>query len=333
MQRQKAANARQALLAKKELLREEKRKEEQSERVLSMLDFFRTGTSPYCSHLRLGSSQFLALLQRRLRAQDTHGFNKIGSDFSHGESWERWVKARGSLPLFGEEETTFEVISEAAFHHARTCRFLVASTDFKASYTRPDGGVELALFEVKTTNRPLNSRSWETGRRYQQRYQLQVALQCSEVQVGWLVFVDSKGLSQHELPDPEVRTFRVQREPDFFLRHRAQLLAGYASYLASCAAFPKTPSDHLLAFTLGQLQKKKDLLFPSSGWEESTEEVDEVKKSGKHKQRCRVNFAARDLRLSASAPSRMPGRPRLSWKERRERETRDTRPYSIKEIK
>ena len=314
---EKAAKARRVILDIRKQTKDQLEAQRLADRIISMLNFFRTGESDYCNHVRLGSSRFLAILQRRMTAEHTHGFGRIGHDFAQGSLWEDWARAGGSLPLFGRDPTPFTLTTEQSFHVSPNCPFIVASTDFAIKYNRPDGTPEEALVEIKTTNREINSKAFSSGRRHQQTYQLQVALQCSQMNVGWLVFIDTDGQNPQQRPNSEVRCFLVRRQDNFFQRHQAQLIAGYGHYLASCAAYPKPPSPELLKFTDGELHARKAELFLTERVREPSEALADTRYIAKGKRRCMINQAAQLQRVEAKGFKRERGRPKIPWVQRK----------------
>lgn len=313
--RANAIRARQSLAKQQERLSQARRWPKESAKVAELLQFFELRRVPFCAHLTIASSRFLSLIKGTLSARDVHGKKVDREDFEIGHKWERHIEEASTLPLSAGGHINFRVLESNPLYRSSECRLVVAQPDFVAEVDVEGGRKERVLIEVKSTNRPENYRSFMTGRASKQKYQLQLALQCSGISKGYLVFARGTAQTPNDSDRIEYRVIPVTRQTRFFSRHRAQILKGYACFVASLAAFPRNPTPDLVLFAFNEVLRLQSQLFPEVTF--SKEDDGEARSffNQDFRRKCRISRLVAKEEFEARGFRRSVGRPRQKGSE------------------
>ena len=203
----------------------------------------------FCAHLKFGSSNFFRLINSSLTAKRVHNAERMRCAHIAGNIWEKFIAIRGHFLFSEQNQITFEVISEQPFAKSQVCLVIVSTADFLIRFKKNGQKERIEFLEVKSTVRIENYSSFKTSKCSEQRYQLQVSLQCFNLETGFLVFVHGDTeKAQFDDPSAEILAFEINREKFFFKTHKHSLLKGISNYVASCIFFPDSSEVAILEF-------------------------------------------------------------------------------------
>lgn len=292
-----------------EQISEDRRLPGQKLRITKIMQFFEGGPRPFCSHIFVSSSKFAQLIQGTLGARDVHGKKKDRDDYEIGQKWERHVFDLGEIPDSKTGPIQFRLLEQDPLFYSQECRFLVAQPDMRAQIVNENGDFEQVLIEIKSTNRPENYKSFKTGRASSQKYQLQVALNCSGIQRGFLIFARGSALTPQESENIGYRVFEIERNPNFIQINQGKISRGYAYFLADLAAYPHRPSKMLIEFAASELQRANELLFPRKDKKLNCHKSLPPSPHPNFRQQCQINRMIIKDQLAALQMKRSVGRP------------------------
>lgn len=95
----------------------------------------------------------------------------------------------GSFTTTTDDLIEFGILDSQTFSASRECPIFVATPDFFIAFKRNGGSEEITLPEVKSTNRIENFTAFKNGLITKQNLKVQIALQCSEINIGFLIFI------------------------------------------------------------------------------------------------------------------------------------------------
>lgn len=255
------AKARKVSLTSRKQEAERRAGERRRKIVKLLLGNLKSNSSDYCCHLTVGSSQFHALINGKLSPLDTHcNKNSLGS-FSNGSSWENYVQKQSFFRTVQRKTYTFEVLSKDPFFKSKICPVLVATPDFLIKYLDQEGQKKMGLIEVKSHNRKENRKSFITGNNPSQALQLQVALQASGIDIGFLFLTLANSYSSQSASFICTKVQEFRKDPRFIRKFGPRILAGYSKYIARLSAFPNDPDETLFEFAEQEVQKNREFII------------------------------------------------------------------------
>lgn len=296
-------------------IRQERRDPSQRAALENLIQYFKNGIKPFCPHLVIGSSRFFDLITQKLTARNVHARNSDRQDYEIGSRWERHVADLGFIPSERFDFVKFEVLDKDPLYRSNTCRLVIGQPDFRAKITNSQGKSEQVLIEVKSTNRAQNYQAFKTGRAHSQRYQVQICLQCSGIDKGYLIFARGTAQTPELSEHIEYRVLEIFREPNFFPRHKLQIVKGDARFLADLASFPNRPTASLIEYSEAQVQKYQSSLFSNLKSDGQEEQNTVIGITGDFRTQCRINRLIIKDKMELQGLTRKVGRPRKKGSE------------------
>lgn len=271
-------------------------------------------TNNYCGHTKIGSSNFYRLINEELSAERAHQFNQKRAAHSIGNDWENYVKRQEWLPLDRPTGNFFEVIQSQPFSVSEECPVLVASCDFVIRFQNKKGLWEDALLEVKSLNREENQNAYCSDDNQNQRFQLQIALQCTKIKKGFLVFVKGSNENSRSSEHVAFDVVQIVREDNFIETNKKQIINGLAKYYASCAAYPDKESQELIDYGIDLIKLHQNSFFLNQESTRRSKQEYNFAFEEPSKERCSVSRLLRKQILAKKGFRVKVGRPRLQEK-------------------
>jgi hypothetical protein len=288
---------------------------QQLKKLENIINFFRVGSKPFCSHLIIGSSRFWRLIQGHLSARDLHSKKADRSDYEIGEKWQRHVSDLKIIPGGKDAEAPFDIVEPDPLYYSPVCKMIVAQPDFRAKLLHEQGTSEEILIEVKSTNRYENYKAFKTRKATAQRYQLQIALQCSGIQRGYLIFCRGTAQTPEKSDNFEYRVIEVKKDINFFQTHKKKMLTGYTKLVADLVTFPNPPTPDFINMVRKELEKIEGDIFPGINQRSDGSESENVNLNQYFRQKCFISRFISKEQLAAHGITRSVGRPRKNGME------------------
>lgn len=294
----------------------EKQKRNANLMISSLFD----GNNSYCSHIRIGSSNVYKLLNGSLTAYRVHHAEKYFGSHQKGDLWERYFAKWTDFENENGEIIKFRIIDSQKFYRSNDCLFLAAIPDFVIEFTRNDGKKEIGLAEIKSTNRPKNFATYVNGNALEQRTQLQIALQCSELPTGFLIFIHGDKEEPLDCEDISYKVYEVKNEKKYLSFNRNKLLEGLGRYISMCASYPSVPDPELQEYVRTEIMKQRDKIIIQKSLIRTNVNLKNELPITPPRLDCKINKLIKIQYLKKTNSVRRRGRPRLKFKElKRER--------------
>ena len=135
--------------------------------------------------------------------------------------------------------------------------FQIQTFTFRSKETKKE---KFALVEIKSICRDKNRLAYESCEILEQSLQLQTALQCSQINTGFLIFI--AGSTENPLVCRHVnyKAFEIKNKAFFYL-YEQRILNGFSIFISSCANYPEEDFEELRHYSMNKFHELKKKLI------------------------------------------------------------------------